>query len=198
MDLEVASILITGCFWYWTTKDITITISPLREENRWHKRLANLTYTVLVALQIISLSIKLGPVGLWAVSLISAMTITYTLILSKFDREGFWAKPRNQTVGGLVLLFFGASIPLVVVNPTLVPLIFAIVLAHEFHKAQVKQFSESVQDLDSIKSKLTKLEADLKESRIEKAAMEPDNKIALLFNPRVSKPRPSNQQQNLS
>lgn len=164
MDSEVASIFIMVCLWYWTASKISITISPLREENRWHRRLAHLAFGLLTLIQLLSL-IAVPRWSHWLVSLGSALTVLYILIMASLDREGFWSKARNQVVGGCVILGAGVGMPFVFSSVTMIPLFFGILLAQEFHKVQNKQFASSIRDLDSIRGKVCRLEADLANGR---------------------------------
>lgn len=171
MNSDFTFIVITGCFWYWTTSKIAITISPLREENRWQKRLANLTFTILVGLQAFVI-IEPNLANSWLISFASAGLVTTIMIASKCDAEGFWSKTRNQIVGTITLLGLAAVIPTVCDNPSVIPAFYAIVVAHSFHKAQLRLFGNSLKDLDSIKTKVNRLQADLANQKIKREATE--------------------------
>ncbi len=167
MSGDFTSIVITGCLWYWTASKISITVCPLREENRWHRRLANIAFAILFIIQIASIS---DLVSIWGTSIGAAVVTIATLIFSKFDREGFWAKPRNQLVGAMSLLTLALTLPVVYGHKVMIPMFFALIVAHGFHKALLRQFNDSLNDLDSIRLKVTKLQADLLNARLEHSA----------------------------
>ena len=180
MGSEVTSIFITGCFWYWTVCKITVTVSPLREESRWHQRLANLAFAALVSIQLTALFFE-AIAASWVVSVFSSITVVFILVLSKFDREGFWSKTRNQIVGSVFLLGSGFLMPILVQSTHITALFYAVILAHEFHRAQIKQFLAIHQDLDSMRSKVSKLEAALRNSRIEKESILPPKSRSTVY-----------------
>lgn len=180
MGFEVTSIFVTGCFWYWTVYNITVTISPLREESRWHRRLANLAFLSLVSIQLLSLMLS-SETAAWFISFLSSLTVLLILVFSKFDREGFWSKPRNQLVGSMVLAALGVGLPVIFNQPSIIALSYAAILANEFHRAQTRQFLMIHKDLDSLRSKVSKLEANIWNSRIEKKAADNPPKLSVYF-----------------
>ena len=180
MDLEVTSIMTTVCFWYWTIQKIAVSISPLREEYRWQKRLAHCGYAVLFGLQVGSLFIQ-STLFQWLISIPSAYVVLYILVISNFDREGFWSKQRNQVVGGLTLFILALGLPLLVTSTALIPNIFSIVLTHGFHKAQNKQYADAILDLDSLRAKVTKLQSDLHTHKVQSNAKNPDSKVTYIY-----------------
>ena len=88
------------------------------------------------------------------------------LIFSKFEREGFWSKPRNQMVGCLVLIGSGIVFPIFLNDKSVAGLFFAVVMAHQFHKVQVRQFINIYKDLESVQGKVAKLESTLQNAKI--------------------------------
>ena len=160
MNGDVTSVVITGCFWLWTTNKISVTISPLREENRRQRALAHAAFLLLSLLQIILIFWPIQLVGVF-VSITTSLLVTGVFIKARFDNEGFWSKKRNQLVGGLSLLLVGLILPFAIKKYELVPVIFAILMAHGFHKSQVKEFANNQRDLDALKSKVMRLETDL-------------------------------------
>ena len=166
MDLELTFILITVSVWYWIVQKISVSISPLREEYRWRKRLAHLGYLILFSLQLTSHFIEATAIQ-WLVSIPAALCVLYILIISNFDREGFWSKQRNQVVGGISLLILGITLPVFVEKTTVIPVIFSIILTHGFYKNQIKQYAEVIRDLDSLRLKINRMEAKLHNSKLE-------------------------------
>jgi uncharacterized membrane protein YbhN (UPF0104 family) len=176
-ELKLFSLVFTGLLWRWSLLCIQTVPFDLKKAAYDHNRLSTICYFLLLALIIFTPTEKNAALFSVLSSLTGAGVYAAFAILDETGQSTIWRQGRNRivTLGGLAALAF--LLATFVQYTILIPVLYALFIAHGSHHRNQATLTATMADLDAVRKKILEVNAhQVAEKIMEEYSEVPHNK----------------------
>jgi hypothetical protein len=151
--------------WFWTLRHAKAKLFHQEIILSKQSRRASWSYVFCLTFQILAILYPKSDIVRIIISF-SCFLLTMLFLLSSYrNGTGFWAKRRNQVIGGSILLTLYLTTSTLLADLFVVPLISAFAIASIYQRRFLSMFSASLRDVEALKIKLLRQEASYHNNR---------------------------------